>query len=64
MLKFLDNVKIKSGFYEGLTGIIIDTTEDFSEGAGIRNISYAVALNVTPDKTVLFSECYLEKIDF
>jgi hypothetical protein len=64
MLKYNDKVRVKSGFYEGMIGIVYDTTEDYRAGADVSFINYTVRFYFGDRsyREVMFSEDFLEKI--
>lgn len=68
MLKFKDTVRIKEGFYEGLIGTVINTTDSYEIGMGIRTIPTAYTVKFKDrysqeEFMVTFSEKYLENIE-
>ena len=64
MLKFEDIVRVKEGFYEGLIGEVINTSDSYEIGMGYRPTVYTVNfINTYNNERFLvnFSERYLEK---
>ena len=61
MIKYNDRVRINAGFYVGVEGNVIESTQCYEAGAGVGYLSYKVKLDI--GKEILSDNRYLDKIE-
>jgi transcription antitermination factor NusG len=62
--KYLDKVRITKGFYEGQTGIVVDTDSKQQEGFGVTLYGDMYTVQIQDGKKIQVGENFLIKACF